>query len=675
MNRTEAENKIDRLRKAIEEHNYKYYVLDNPSISDAAYDALMRELEQLEAAFPDLVTADSPTQRVGGEPLDAFEKVTHQTPMLSLGNAFDEGELRDFDQRVKRTTGVSRVAYVCELKIDGLAISLRYENGRLVTGATRGDGVTGEDITQNLKTIRTIPLRLREPVDLEVRGEAYMPLQAFTRLNAEREQKGLPLFANPRNAAAGSLRQLDPKIAAERALSVFMYGLGETAGHHIRKQSEMLDYLVHLGLRVNPERQRVESIDDVIDYVGEWRERRAELDYETDGIVIKVDDFSLQEQLGTTASNPRWAIAYKFPAEEAVTIVRDIEVTVGRTGAVTPTAILEPVTLAGTTVQRASLHNADYIREKDIRLGDHVFVRKAGDIIPEVVKPIPEQRTGEERVYRMPARCPECESDLVHLEDEVALRCMNPECPAQTREGIIHFASRNAMNIEGLGEKVATQLFNAGLVRGVADLYYLDRDELVRLERMGEKSADNLLAAIERSKANSVEKLIFGLGIRLVGAKAALILAQAFGDLHALQQADYEDIVAIDGIGPKMAESIVAYFALPQVSDTLRKLQDAGVNFAYIGPQPEQAPADSPFSGKTVVLTGTLPGLSRKAAAAHIEALGGNVTGSVSRRTDLVIAGEKAGSKLAKAQQLGIEVWDGETLNEVLAEHAIEKPI
>ncbi len=669
MNRSEAEKRIVQLRETIEEHNYRYHVLDDPVISDAEYDQLMRELERLEKAFPDLVTEDSPTQRVGGEPLPYFEKVEHDTPMLSLGNAFDEQELRDFDRRVKRAAGVSGdLAYTCELKIDGLAISLRYTNGRLTLGATRGDGTTGEDITQNLKTIPAIPLRLKEPVDIEVRGEAYLPKKEFVRLNEAREKAGESLFANPRNAAAGSLRQLDPKIAAERALSVFIYSVGDTTGHGIGTQWEMLDYLVRLGFKVNPERKRVESIDGVIEYVESWRERRAELDYDIDGIVVKVDDFSIQEQLGTTAKSPRWAIAYKFPAEEAVTIVRAIEVNVGRTGAVTPTAVLEPVTLAGTTVQRASLHNEDLIREKDIRIGDHVVVKKAGDIIPEVIKSIPERRTGEETVYHMPDECPECGSELVHLEEEVALRCINPECPAQTREGIIHFVSRDAMNIDGLGEKVVTQLFNEGLVRSVADLYYLQRDELLQLERMAEKSVDNLLAAIEKSKENSVEKLIFGLGIRFVGAKAARILAQEFGDLDTLEQADYEQVLAVEGIGPKIADSIITYFQQPEVKQTLAKLRKAGVNFTYRGPRSERAVSNSPFSGKTVVLTGTLQNWSRKEASAKIEALGGNVTGSVSKRTDLVIAGEKAGSKLAKAQKLGIEVWDEETLMDVLKE-------
>ncbi len=667
VDRGTALARIAQLRETIDAHNYRYHVLDDPKITDAEYDQLLRQLQQLEAAFPDLVTPDSPTQRVGGAPLPHFEKVAHPIPMLSLSNAFNEQELREFDQRIKRATGVERISYMCELKIDGLAISLRYENGRFAQGSTRGDGSVGEDITQNLKTIRAIPLRLRRPVDLEVRGEAYLPKKEFMRINREREETGEALFANPRNAAAGSLRQLDPKITAKRALSVFMYGIADSAELDVRQQSAMLDDLSELGLKVNNERQLVHSIDDVLDYIDRWQAHRAELDYEIDGIVIKVDDFSLQEALGTTAKSPRWAIAYKFPAEEAVTLLKAIEVTVGRTGVVTPTAVLEPVTLAGTTVQRASLHNEDLIREKDIRLGDHVLVRKAGDIIPEVVQSLAERRAGEEREYRMPTHCPECGSELVRLEDEVALRCINPNCPAQTREGIIHFVSRDAMNIDGLGEKVVTQLFRAGLVRGPADLYDLQRDELLKLERMGEKSVDNLLTAIERSKQNSVEKLIFGLGIRLVGAKAAELLAQAFGDLDTLRQADEEQLLAIEGMGPKMADSVVTYFAKPEVAATLERLQAAGVNFAYKGLRQEQVATDSPFSGKTVVLTGTLHEMSRKEAGEKITTLGGKVTGSVSKNTDLLIAGEKAGSKLTKAEQLGIEVWDEARFLEALA--------
>lgn len=668
MDRQEAEKRIEELRREIEEHNYRYYVLDDPVITDAEYDRLMRELIALEEAFPDLITPDSPTQRVGGEPLPFFEKVEHSVPMLSLGNAFSEEDLKEFDRRIRRTAGVDRVRYVCELKIDGLAVSLRYENGVFVQGATRGDGQTGEDITQNLKTIRSLPLRLRRPVTLEVRGEAFLPKGEFQRINAQKEKRGEPLFANPRNAAAGSLRQLDPRIAAERALDIFLYGIGRIEGEEEpRTHAESLRFLSELGFKVNPEWRPAERIEDVMAYVEEWRRRRADLDYEIDGVVIKVDDLALREILGTTAKSPRWAIAYKFPAEEAVTILRDIEINVGRTGAVTPTAVLDPVTLAGTTVKRASLHNEDIIREKGILIGDHVIVRKAGDIIPEIVGVLPERRTGEERPYRMPEHCPECGSRLVRLDGEVALRCINPQCPAQTREGIIHFVSRGAMNIEGLGEKVVTQLFRAGLVRSVADLYYLKKEDLLPLERMGEKSVENLLASIERSKQNSVERLLFGLGIRFVGSKGALILARHFGHLDRIMEADREELESINEIGPKMADSIVTYFAKPEVREVVERLRSAGVNFSYKGPRQAEA-AESPFAGKTVVLTGTLQHFSRKEASERIEALGGKVTGSVSKNTDLLIAGEKAGSKLKKARDLGVRIIDEQTFLEMLGQ-------
>ncbi|WP_460415994.1 NAD-dependent DNA ligase LigA [Planifilum fimeticola] len=668
MDRQEAEKRIEELRREIEEHNYRYYVLDDPVITDAEYDRLMRELITLEEAFPDLITPDSPTQRVGGEPLPYFEKVEHSVPMLSLGNAFSEEDLREFDRRIRRTAGVDKVRYVCELKIDGLAVSLRYENGVFVRGATRGDGQTGEDITQNLKTIRSLPLRLRRPVTLEVRGEAFMPKGEFQRINAQKEKRGEPLFANPRNAAAGSLRQLDPRLAAERALDIFLYGIGWMEGEVPKTHAESLRFLADLGFKVNPAWRAVERIEDVMAYVEEWRQRRADLGYEIDGVVIKVDDLALREILGTTAKSPRWAVAYKFPAEEAVTILRDIEINVGRTGAVTPTALLDPVTLAGTTVKRASLHNEDIIREKGILLGDHVIVRKAGDIIPEIVGVLPERRTGEERPYRMPEYCPECNSRLVRLDGEVALRCINPQCPAQTREGIIHFVSRGAMNIEGLGEKVVTQLFQAGLVRSVADLYYLKKEDLLPLERMGEKSVENLLASIERSKQNSVERLLFGLGIRFVGSKGALILARHFGHLDRIMEADREELESINEIGPKMADSIVTYFAKPEVREVVERLRAAGVNFSFKGPRTEEAAAESPFAGKTVVLTGTLKHFSRKEASERIEALGGKVTGSVSKNTDLLIAGEKAGSKLRKAQDLGVQVIDEQTFLEMLGQ-------
>jgi DNA ligase (NAD+) len=660
----EAKKRVLELHDEINEHNHRYYVLDDPAISDAEYDRLMRELMALEEKFPELKTPDSPTQRVGGEPLPYFEKVEHTAPMLSLGNAFDEQDLRDFDERVRKAAGRENVRYVCELKIDGLAVSVKYEDGRFVLGSTRGDGITGEDITQNLKTIRSLPLRINEPISIEVRGEAYMPRRAFERLNRERAENGEPLFANPRNAAAGSLRQLDPKLAARRTLDLFVYEIGQLEGHTVQTHTEGLQFLEALGFKVNPARKTVESVEEMLAFIEKWGKNRPDLPYEIDGIVIKVDDLALRQQMGTTAKSPRWAIAYKFPAEEAVTRLLDITLNVGRTGVVTPTAVLEPVSLAGTTVQRASLHNEDLIREKDIRIHDYVVVKKAGDIIPEVVGVLTEKRTGEEKAFSMPERCPECESGLVRLEGEVALRCINPKCPAQTREGIIHFVSRGAMNIEGLGEKVVTQLFNHGLVRSVADLYYLKKEDLLQLERMGEKSVQNLLEAIEESKKNSLERLLFGLGIRFVGAKGAKILAQHFKHMDALMEAGVEDLLALDEIGPKMADSVVTYMEKPEVRETINRLKEAGVNMEYKGPgaDGDKAVAASPLAGKTVVITGTLQKMSRKEATELLESLGANVTGSVSRKTDLLVAGEKAGSKLDKAKKLDVTIWDEETL-------------
>jgi len=673
MDRFTAEQRIHALREQIEKHNRLYYIEDRPEITDQEYDHLMRELQDLENLFPDLVTPDSPTQRVGGEPLPYFEKVEHKTPMLSLGNAFGEADLRDFDRRVRQTVGNQQVRYVCELKIDGLAVSLHYENGVFVRGATRGDGQVGEDITQNLKTIRSIPLRLNRPLTLEVRGEAYMPKRAFEKLNREREERGEALFANPRNSAAGSLRQLDPKIAASRSLDTFIYGIGDLQGESVGSHSEGLDLLESLGFKVNPERRVFDSMDDVIQFVNGWTEKRAQLPYEIDGMVIKVDSYAQQQELGFTAKSPRWAIAYKFPAEEAVTILEGIEVNVGRTGAVTPTALLKPVSLAGTTVKRASLHNEDIIREKGLLIGDHVIVKKAGDIIPEIVAVLPERRTGNEVPFLMPTHCPECGSPLVRIEEEVALRCINPMCPALIREGIIHFVSRLAMNIEGLGEKVVAQLFQAGLIHSVADLYVLHekRDQLLQMERMGEKSVDNLLAAIEASKENSVERLLFGLGIRLVGAKAAKVLAEHFGHLDAIMQASEEELTQIDEIGPKMAASIVSYFAMPQARAVIERLKAAGVNMAYKGVRAEEG-ADLPFAGKTIVLTGTLSSMSRQEAEEKIARLGGKVTGSVSKKTDLVIAGEKAGSKLEKAEKLGVQVMDEAGFLQILEQVQLE---
>lgn len=660
MDKREAEQRIQELRDLLNEYNYQYYVLDSPTVPDSEYDRLMQELMKLEEQFPELITPNSPTQRVGGEPLDAFEKVEHAVPMLSLSNAFNEQDLRDFDRRVRERIG-SNVAYVCELKIDGLAVALTYENGEFVQGATRGDGAIGEDITNNLKTIRSIPLTLKKRVNLEVRGEVFMPKRSFLQLNEMREKQGEPLFANPRNAAAGSLRQLDPKIAASRNLDIFVYGIGVMEGIEVDSHSEGLEVLRTLGFKVNPEWKRCNSIDEVIQFLEGWFEKRPTLPYEIDGIVIKVDSLYQQEQLGATAKSPRWAIAYKFPAEEVATKLIDIELSVGRTGVVTPTAILEPVTVAGTTVRRASLHNEDLIKEKDIRIGDTVIVHKAGDIIPEVTQVIFDRRTGEEKPFHMPAHCPACGSDLVRLDDEVALRCLNPKCPAQIVEGIIHFASRDAMNIEGLGEKVVKQLYDEGLIKDVADLYKLKKEELVQLERMGEKSSDNLLRAIERSKENSLERLLFGLGIRFVGAKAAKTLAETCLTLDNLMAKTREELQQIDEIGEKMADSIVRYFEKEEVQELIAELRELGVNMAYKGVKRDKSEhIDSIFAGKTVVLTGKLASFTRSEAKAEIEARGGKVTGSVSKNTDIVIAGEDAGSKLEKAQQLGVKIMDEE---------------
>lgn len=668
VDRVAAKQQIVKLKKRIEEESRHYYTEDNPQITDQEYDQMMRELQDLEDQWPDMVTPDSPTQRVGGMPLPFFEKVVHKTPMLSLGNAFDEDDLRDFDRRVRQGLGNQTVRYVCELKIDGLAVSLRYENGLFVKGATRGDGTTGEDITQNLRTIRSIPLRLSEPITMEVRGEAFMSKIAFDRLNKERAEREEALFANPRNSAAGSLRQLDPKIAASRSLSTFIYQIGEVEGRQIDSHSEGLTFLEGLGFSVNQERRTFDDIEEVIEFVQSWTIKRPELSYEIDGMVIKVDSFAQQQELGFTAKSPRWAIAYKFPAEEVVTQLKDIEVSVGRTGVVTPTALLQPVILAGTEVKRASLHNEDIIMKKGLLLGDYVLVKKAGDIIPEIVEVLKERRTGEERSFMMPTHCPECASELVRLPDEVALRCINPECPAVIREGMSHFVSRQAMNLDGLGEKVVASLFAAGLITSVADLYYLHdkREQLLQLERMGEKSVDKMLQAIEASKENSVERLLFGLGIRLVGAKAAKVLAEQFGDIDHIMQATAEELIAIDEIGPKMAESILTYFSMPQVQELIEKLKGAGVNMQYKGVR-VQAGEDLPFSGKTVVLTGTLTQLTRQEAEEKIAMLGGKVTGSVSKKTDLVIAGEKAGSKLEKAEKLGITVLDEEAFLALLS--------
>src|SRR5690625_1780455 len=657
MNKQEAKKKMADLIKQINYYAHAYYVLDQPTIPDGEYDKLFSKLLQLEAEYPDLVHTHSPTKRVGAEPLDAFTKVEHEIPMLSLGNAFDEQELHDFHRRVTTGLNVEEVTYVCELKIDGLAVSLTYEHGQFIQGATRGDGQIGEEITSNLRTVNSIPLTIEKTGRLEVRGEAFMPAASFEKLNKDREAAGEMIFANPRNAAAGSLRQLDPKIAASRNLDIFLYGYGTWQLEEVSTHSERLTLLSELGFKVNQEWRKCTSIDEVIEYVKEWTEKRLDLPYDIDGIVIKVDSLAQQEELGFTARTPRWAVAYKFPAMEAVTILEDVELSVGRTGVVTPTAILKPVFIDGSTVSRATLHNADQIRALDVRIGDTVIVKKAGDIIPKVVRVIEEERTGNEEPYEMPAICPACDTDLVHLNEEVALRCMNPNCPAQLQEGLIHFVSRDAMNIDGLGEKVVEQLYQAQLVEGIADLYRLTKEDLLPLERMGEKSVTNLLTAIEASKSNSLEKLVFGLGIRHIGAKAAQLLASAFETMEAIQAASYDELVTVDEIGEKMADAIVYYFAEEKVTTLISQLAELGVNMTFKGRKMQQDNM-SLFADQTVVLTGKLENFTRREVKALVESQGGKVTGSVSNNTDLVIAGEAAGSKYDAAIELGITIWD-----------------
>lgn len=664
----DVKQRIEELVKLLNKYGYEYYVLDQPTVTDAYYDQLYEELLALEEKHPEYILEDSPTQRVGAEPLDPFQKVEHIVPMLSLSNAFNEGDLRQFDRRVRERID-GDVQYVCELKIDGLAISLTYENGKFVRGATRGDGSTGEDITVNLKTIRSIPLSIEEEGLIEIRGEAFMPKSSFLKLNESRKEKEQSTFANPRNAAAGSLRQLDPKIAASRNLDVFLFAYGEWQGKEITTHSGRLEYLESLGFKVNNEWKKCSTIDEVIEYTKFWLKERPNLPYEIDGIVIKVDDLNQQEQLGFTANSPRWAIAFKFPEEEAITELLNIEWTVGRTGVVTPTAILEPVFIDGSTVSRASLHNADLIEELDVRLGDKVVLKKAGDIIPKVVRVLTEKRTGSEKPYEIPTKCPDCDSELVHIGEEVALRCINPACPAQLIEGIIHFVSRDAMNIEGLGERIVHQLYEEELVKTIADLYRLEREKLLELERMGEKSVSNLLSAIEQSKGNSLERLIFGLGIRHIGAKAARTLAMHFQSMDALVKATYEDLIAIDEIGDIMARSVEQFFAEEQVVDLIQELEQLGVNMTYTGPTlTAETTTESPFNGKTFVLTGRLEAFTRKEAQEHIEVFGGKVTSSVSRNTDVVVAGESAGSKYNRAVELGIDIWTEEDLQRAIEE-------
>ena len=603
---TTIQQRIEELKEQLNRWSHEYYVEDKPTATDAQYDKAYHELVALEEAHPEFVTPDSPTQRVGGEVLDQFQKVTHTNPMLSLSNAFSKEDLEEFDARLRKLTNRA-IEYVCELKIDGLSIALTYQDGQLVLGATRGDGTTGEDVTGNVRTIKSVPLSLKEPWNIEVRGECYMPKKAFVALNQAREEEGLEVFANPRNAAAGSLRQLDPKIAAKRNLSVFLYNSPSVEELGVSTQEELLEKMAEIGFVTNPERLKCQTIDEVWNYIETIAAKRQDLPYEIDGMVIKVNDFTAQEEIGFTVKAPRWAIAYKFPAEEAQTVVRDIEWTVGRTGVVTPTAVMDPVQLAGTTVRRASLHNIDLIKERDIRLEDTVVIHKAGDIIPEVTRVILEKRPATSKPYEFPTTCPVCHEKLEHLEEEVAIRCLNPKCPAQLTEGLSHFVSRNAMNMSGIGPRVIKQLFEEGLVLDVADLYQLTLDQLLALDKIQQKSAENILEAIEKSKENSLERLLTGLGIRHVGTKAAKELAQHFKTMTALKEASIEQLLEIDGLGDIIAYSVKTYFEQPSVQELIQELQDRGVNMTYLGVTKDDSIASGHvLSGKTVVLTGTL---------------------------------------------------------------------
>ena len=661
----EIQERVEKLREEIRRYDYYYYVLNQPLISDAEYDKLFRELLELERQYPELVTPDSPTQRVGAPPAEEFAPVEHAIPMLSLANCFNDEELEEWDDRVRRMLGGEPVEYVCEPKLDGLSVELVYVDGVFTVGSTRGDGRVGEDVTRNLRTIKQVPLRLfplngKVPRLLEARGEVYMEKEAFRRLNEERERAGEPLFANPRNAAAGSLRQLDPNVTASRPLKIFFYAMGRAEGIEIRSQVELLTTFPKLGLPVNPLWKLCKTLDEVKAFYRELLAMRHELPYEADGMVVKVNDFAQREILGEVSRAPRWAIAYKFPAEEATTRVLDIVVQVGRTGALTPVAILEPVEVSGATVSRATLHNEDEIRRKDIRIGDWVIVRRAGEVIPEVVKSIPERRTGAEKEFKMPEHCPACGGPVVRPPGEVAYRCENLSCPARIKESIRHFASRRAMDIEGLGEKLVDQLVETGLVRKLSDIYRLKKEDLVNLERMGEKSAQNLLEQIERSKNAGLARLIFALGIRYVGEHLAEVLAEHFPSLEALSNATYEELIQIPEIGPRIAQSIVDFFRNAENRKLIQELKELGVKTEA------EKPKEGPLSGKTFVFTGTLSAFTREEARRLVESLGGRVASSVSRKVDYVVVGADPGEKLRKAQELGITILTEEEFRKLV---------
>ena len=645
------------ITELLEKYNYEYYVLDNPSVSDAEYDRLMQELIKIESEHPELKSPLSPTQRVGGMVQEEFQKVTHKRMMLSLANAFNDEDLRDFDRKIRDVLGVDRVKYMAEMKIDGLGISLVYRNN-LIYAATRGDGVVGEDVTNNVLTIKSVPSHINENEELEIRGEVFMPKKSLERLNKEKEAAGEPLFANARNAAAGSIRQLDSAVAASRGLDAFWYYFVNAKDFGIRYHSEALKKADELGFKTNPERRLCNGIEEVVDYIAEYTEKRPHLAYDIDGIVIKVDDMDMYDKLGYTSKTPRWAIAYKFPPEEVITKLTDIIYTVGRTGKITPNAVLEPVRVAGSLVQRATLHNEDFIRDKDLKIGDYVVIRKAGDVIPEVVRVVKERRSADVLPYKMIDVCPVCGTPLTRVD---AMHfCLNPYCEAKKIEGIIHFSSRDAMDIEGLGEKVAEQFFNQGFIHSITDIYDLSqyRDEIISLDGWKDKSIDNLLAAIEKSKENSLEKVLFGLGIKEVGEKTAKTLSRIYGDIDSLAAATEEELLEIPDVGPVLCKSLVEWFAKEENIQLINSLKERGVNFKYLGSTSKAA--NSYFSGKTVVLTGTLSSMGRKEATSLLEDVGAKVTGSVSKATDCVIAGVEAGSKLDKAQALGIQVLNEE---------------
>lgn len=652
----QAQAEIETLRQQVTQWGTEYYQNDQPTVEDFVYDQAYQRLLALEAQFPVLQSQDSPTQQVGALGETVLTKVPHEQPMLSMGDVFSTEELFAFNDRLQKN-GLDQPEYNLELKIDGLAISLVYENGELVQGSTRGNGQIGEDITKNVRMIKSVPTQLPEPLSIEVRGECYMPKQAFVKLNQQRENDGLPVFANPRNAAAGSLRQLDAKITGRRELSTFIYYVPDYETLGVATQSAALARLKDLGFQINEHYQVVQTAEQIQAYIDQYTAQRNDLEYGIDGIVEKVNDLGMQVELGNTVKVPRWEIAYKFPPEEAATIVRDIEWTVGRTGTVTPTAVMDPVQLAGTTVARASLHNPDYLAEKDVRLGDTVYLHKAGDIIPEISMVELKKRAADSVPYMIPTHCPECGAELVHLDDEVALRCINPMCPAQIKEGLAHFASRNAMNIDGLGPKIVQQLFERELVTDVADLYHLTEAQLLTLDKFGAKSTENLLTAIDNSRHNSLERLLFGLGIRHVGAKAGKIIAKHFKTIEALMAATSEAVAEVDSIGPIIGDSVATYFANQQVAELVAKLQSAGVNTDYLGDDDAQV-IDSDWAGQKVVLTGKLTEMTRKEAQEWLEQHGADVVGSVSKKTNLVIAGTDAGSKLTKAQSLGVDVWN-----------------